>query len=499
MAAKIITARDCQPFYKGYKKGLANAIWYKEGTSKIPDEVKILTKFLSSIVPVSIYADDSKYADADSKLAYSPYETQPYPFEKEDDSFSYQRVWQAGRYIGTTQIDGCTVNIEPRFGNGWLEYLLADVFHFRLTKSENERDRNSWNELMRRIFWHLWVNKFSVANQYGLPRRTAKRIHQGIQIRGRLNARKSIFPFFMKHQVVSEYWEKEVDDAICRIVYKAYSILAQRDMKKSAVPSQIQESLNDLYSLYQGHPISVSPHDYHGISYKSIYLSWKPLVDFSWQIIQQDSLCKHKNVKGESFSLFLDMAEIWEAFLRKKLGDGFANDGWRVLSIEECTFQIYRGKFYQRDIIPDIILEREQNGQKEYMVFDAKYKRMRANKEAKSYDVDRTDLFQIHTYIQYVEHHLGHVIVGGLLYPLTKTAQDEEGNEVEIVIDENRFHSEHLFGWEERNNANDTIFIIDGVYCPESNNDDEETIKNEMERYVEEMINRIKKYVPSPN
>ena len=111
----------------------------------------------------------------------------------------------------------------------------------------------------------------------------------------------------MKRQVVSEYREKEVDDAICRIVYKAYSILAQRDMRKSAVPSQIQESLNDLYSLYQGHPISVSPRDYHDISYKSIYLSWKPLVDFSWQIIQQDSLCKPKNVKGESFSLFLDM------------------------------------------------------------------------------------------------------------------------------------------------------------------------------------------------
>ena len=138
MAAKIITASDCQPFYKGENKGLANAIWYKDGVSKIPDEVKILTKFLASIVPVSIYADDSKYADADSKLAYSPYETQPYPFKIEDGSFSYQRVWQAGRYVGTTQIDGYTIIIEPRFGNGWLEYLLADVFHFRLTKSDNK-------------------------------------------------------------------------------------------------------------------------------------------------------------------------------------------------------------------------------------------------------------------------------------------------------------------------------------------------------------------------
>ena len=478
MAAKIITARDCQPFYKGDNKGLANAIWYKEGTSKIPDEVKILTKFLSSIVPVSIYADDSKYADADSKLAYSPYETQPYPFEKEDNSFCYQRVWQAGRYIGTTQIDGCTVNIKPRFGNGWLEYLLADVFHFRLTKSENERDKNSWNELMRHIFWHLWVNKFTVANQYGLPRRTAKRIHQGIQIRGRLNARKSIFPFFMKHQVVSEYWEKEVDDAICRIVYKAYSILAQRDMRKSAVPSQIQESLNDLYSLYQGHPISVSPHDYHGISYKSIYLSWKPLVDFSWQIIQQDSLCKHKNVKGESFSLFLDMAEIWEAFLRKKLGEGL--EGWRVWSVEECEQKVYGNTFFGRIIIPDIVLQRVGNdGKDEFLVFDAKYKQMRGNKD----DVDRSDFFQIHTYIQYVQHHLGNVVLGGLLYPLS------------LDVDENRFHSEELYGC----NGNDNIpFIVDGVYCDEKEIEEKSKdgeLPELMQGRVEAMIRRIQKMI----
>lgn len=474
MAAKIIKASDCQPFYKGENKGLANAIWYKDGVSKIPDEVKILTKFLASIVPVSIYADDSKYADADSKLAYSPYETQPYPFKIEDGSFSYQRVWQAGRYVGTTQIDGYTIIIEPRFGNGWLEYLLADVFHFRLTKSGNERDKSNWNELMRRIFWHLWVNKFTVANQYGLPRKTAKRIHQGIQIRGHLNARKSILPFFIKRQVVSEYREKEVDDAICRIVYKAYSILAQRDMRKSAVPSQIQESLNDLYSLYQGHPISVSPRDYHDISYKSIYLSWKPLVDFSWQIIQQDSLCKHKNVKGESFSLFLDMAEIWEAFLRKKLGEGL--EGWRVWSAEECEQKVYGNTFFGRIIIPDIVLQRVGNdGKDEFLVFDAKYKQMRGNKD----DVDRSDFFQIHTYIQYVQHHLGNVVLGGLLYPLS------------IDANENRFHSVKLYGCNGKENI---PFIVDGVYCNEeeiSKMSKTEKVSKIMNDRVTAMIARI--------
>ena len=462
----IIKAKDCLPFFIGKEEIAEKAISNMNG-----NEAKVLTNFLASIIPVSIYADDSKYADVDNKLAYNPFETQPSSLKNKEGFYSDYRVWRAGRYIGTTQIGSSTIEIKPRFGNGWLEYLLADVFHFRLTKSENERDKSSWNELMRRIFWHLWVNKFTVANQYGLPRRTAKRINQVIQIRGHLNARKSILPFFMKRQVVSEYREKEVDDAICRIIYKAYSILVQRDMRKSAVPSHIQESLNDLYSLYQGHPISISPRDYHDISYKSIYLSWKPLVDFSWQIIQQDSLCKHKNVKGESFSLFLDMAEIWEAFLRKKLGEGL--EGWRVWSAEECEQKVYGNTFFGRIIIPDIVLQRVGNdGKDEFLVFDAKYKQMRGNKD----DVDRSDFFQIHTYIQYVQHHLGNVILGGLLYPLS------------VDVDEKRFHSEELFGC----NGKDKIpFIVDGIYCSETDD------KDSMEKSVEAMINRIKNVLAS--
>lgn len=471
-----ITAKDCLPFFIGKEEIAEKTISNMNG-----NEANVLTSFLASIIPVSIYSDDSKYADADNKLAYNPFETQPSSLRNKEGFYSDYRVWKAGRYIGTTQIGSSTIEIKPRFGNGWLEYLLADVFHFRLTKSENERDKSNWNELMRRIFWHLWVNKFIAANQYGLPRRTAKRTHQGIQIRGHLNARKSILPFFMKRQVVSEYREKEVDDAICRIVYKAYCILAQRDMRKSTTPSQIQESLNDLYSLYQGHPISVSPRDYHDISYKSIYLSWKPLVDFSWQIIQQDSLSKHKNVKGESFSLFLDMAEIWESFLRKKLGEGLADEGWRVWSVEECHRTIYEKTFYKRDIIPDIIL---QKGDK-YIVFDAKYKRMRGEKKnAKESDVDRADLYQIHTYIQYVQHHLGKVVLGGLLYPL------------EVDVDESAFHSKQLFGCDAKVDNNEPIpFIIDGIYCNEKeiNNKKPEEIAEEVGKRVEDMINRIKK------
>ena len=129
------------------------------------------------------------------------------------------------------------------------------------------------------------------------------------------------------------------------------------------------------------------------------------------------------------------------------------------------------------------------------MVFDAKYKRMRINKESKGYDVDRTDLFQIHTYIQFVEYHLGHVVVGGLLYPLTQKVQDNEGNEVEFKIDTDRFHSADLHGKESGKYSN-TSFIIDGVFCSESD-DADGNYKDAMDENVTDMIGRIKRHIDS--
>lgn len=492
--ANKIAARDCMPFVIKKERPCSkdNIIPQNSDKKDLNAYIKVLTQFVDSIIPVSIFNDNSLKDDVESKLAYSPFENQPLVFRKDNEDETV-RAWQAGRYVGSARIGDTIIEITPRFGEEWLKYVLYDIFNFKLTKSEDSKTTGEQNPLMLRILWHIWVRKFAEADQYGLPRSTVKRIHQGIQTRGHLNIRKSIFPFFTKRQVVSEYREKEIDDAICEIVYKAYGILMNRNIKNPNVPSQIQDTLNSLHTHYKGKAISVTEQDYQDVNYKSIYLSWKPLVDFSWQIIKQDSLFKKTNKpKGESFSIFFDMAEIWETFLRKKLGEGFADDGWRVLSVEECKYKIYQGKFFERLIIPDIILTRtSEKGESEYMVFDAKYKRMRINK-SKGYDVDRTDLFQIHTYIQFVEHHLGHVVVGGLLYPLTQKVQDNEGNEVEFKIDTDRFHSADLYG-KERGKYSNTSFIIDGVFCSKS--DDAEGNVGAMDTNVTEMIDRIKNYL----
>jgi hypothetical protein len=104
----------------------------------------------------------------------------------------------------------------------------------------------------------------------------------------------------------------------------------------------------------------------------------------------------------------------------------------------------------------------------EVAVWDAKYKRMKG----RYFDVDRSDFFQIHTYIQYQLNHKA-VKAGGLLYPISTTPNFDE------------YQSPNLIN-EEGVKMN---FSIDGIELAEK-------VENEHHRQSEvEFINRIIKSI----
>lgn len=479
--SSIIKVKDCSPFPKGGEQAIKKLCEYFE---KIRDDCK---------------DDDEPIASLRTTKFDGEIQTQ----------------WWAGRYIGLAKIavgkQQYEISIRPRFGQFFLLAILEDLYNIKVARHDGEIDlSNVWfSSLLNILRRRIWVDKCAMANRYGLPRKNEKREHQGVVLRGALDVGRTIMPWMMKREVCTNVYEKTFDDNICRIVYEAHRILSKnvienkvgssRQRKKNnqrsnvnigfSMPSIVQDTINTLNSQYKGTAFNLTEADYQRICYKSIYATWKPLVDFSWSVIRNRQL-GYRSSEKQTECVFVDMAEIWEAFLRKKLGEGFPD--WRVLSVEECTRSVYSGQFYKRDIIPDIILEKD--GQ--YMVFDAKYKRMRGIKaNTKDSDVDRTDLFQIHTYIQYVERNMGHVVVGGLLYPITKKGKDDEGKDFENTsIDTQSFHSDNLFGLEGLQNSQKTAFIIDGIYCSE--NQDYEMQKSDIEKEVNAMIDRINQRLP---
>jgi 5-methylcytosine-specific restriction endonuclease McrBC regulatory subunit McrC len=493
MPMSEIKARDCLPFENENDKVIRQLCEYFASTDYSKDDDERIASLRTSLCVVG-----------DGQPA------------------TIQTRWWAGRYIGLAKIaiprgtgfSWFDISIRPRFGEQFLLSIIDDVYNIKIGthdgESKAEYSTEWFSALLNLLRRRMWVDKCSKANRYGLPRTNIKREHQGAVMHGAIDVRRTIMPWLMKKEVATHTYEKTLDDTICRIVYEAHRVLSKkvitnRKKKKKdsnaigfgfSMPPTVQDTINTLNSQYKGTVFDLTENDFKRIRYKSIYVSWKPLVDFSWAVIREKEL-GYKSANNMSECVFVDMAEIWESFLRKKLGEGFADDGWRVLSVEECTYQIYKGKFYQRDIIPDIILEREQNGQKEYMVFDAKYKRMRGIKSSLKYsDVDRSDLFQIHTYIQYVQHNMGKVVVGGLLYPITQKGTNDDGTAFENTdIDLQSYHSFHLFGDE---NNETPPFIIDGILCPEVEDDktvNEQNVKDssrKMDENIKKMIGRIK-------
>ena len=411
--------------------------------------------------------------------------------------------WWAGRYIGIAHLlipkpradyKQVKISIRPRFGENFLLALIEDVYNIKTPKQEADIETNYSNEwfsaLLRLLRRKMWIDKCAKANRYGLPRKTVKREYKGVTLHGAIDVRHTIVSWQSHKEVCTFTYEKAMDEQIGKILYEANRILTKdaisfQQRKKSknsknnknsvfgfSVPSVVQDTINLLNIQYKGMIFDVRENDYKRIRYKSIYQSWKPLVDFSWDVIcgKQSSFKASESI---SDCVFIDMAEIWEAFLRKKLGEAFRNDGWRVLTVEECKFVIYQNTFYERSIIPDIIMERDGK----YIVFDAKYKRMLGIND----DVDRTDLFQIHTYVQYVERCMGEVVLAGLLYPITSEQ-----------VNEDTYHSISLFG---KNKGNRSPFIIDGIVCKENDKDSIITIeaqKENIDNNVDAMIKRIK-------
>ena len=489
MSLYVLEAKDCLPFE------------IKGGNKKPIIVDTAMRQFCNYWYKTDGYSNDDDYL-ARMKTTQT--------FDSENPSTQ----WWAGRYIGIARLKvpsnstfhRINISIRPRFGENFLLAILEDLYNIKIGQHDAIVTQSSewFSSLLHLLQKRMWVEKCSKANRYGLPRTNVKREHQGATLRGALDVRRTIKPWLIKQEICSNTFEKVLDERICKIVYEAHRILSQnivsQEKKKVkspnsnvgfgfSMPPTVQDIINSLNAQFKGTQFGYKENDYQRIRYKSIYLSWKPLVDFSWSVIRGRQLgCSASDTQTEC--VFVDMAEIWESFLRKKLGEGLREDGWRVLSVEECRFEIYKGKFYQRDIIPDIILEHERDGLKEYMVFDAKYKRMRGVRANVKYsDVDRLDLFQIHTYIQFVQRHLGKVILGGLLYPISKKGINDDGTLYEYsesdVIDTTLYHSDNLFGVEGKDNSHKIPFIVDGIYCSENDN------KDKLDSSVRAMINRI--------
>lgn len=389
-------------------------------------------------------------------------------FQADDDSklaeYDYRKYcWRAGRFVGEAifkhKSETYKITIKPRFGEKLLLRMLEEIFNIQITKSASQQNKSlDWQHYIKRIIAFIWLQKLANANLHGVPKTQIQKQHKGQTIRGRLNVRKSIKPLHQNDEIISTFREKQIDKQIGQIIFQAYQILkTDFEIGKINIPDSAQEAINQIHSNIQRKE-HISESDYKNIRYKEIYLSWKPVVDLSWDIIKRKQFSLKQDKAKKGFGFFIDMAEVWEQYLRAILKKNLSPYGWRYKNEKQIA---YKGHFFQRELIPDLVFQKEN----EVAVWDAKYKRMTGHR----FDVDRSDFFQIHTYIQY---HFN-VKTGGLLYPISTTPNYEN------------YQSPNLFN----EFGTKTKFAIDGIEMQELN-EQENPKKKEME-FIKRIISHI--------
>ena len=350
-----------------------------------------------------------------------------YPIELSEDSFAFvnyrdpekyengkRRVW-TGRWVGRVSYQpekgkNVILEVKPRFGDYSVFTMIEEGFSCNLVSSNSKLvSSDSEESLVQKLIPFIWASKLSHANQYGVPHSDFSQVHKGISIKGRLDVRKSIIPLFRQHEVVSVKREKRIDEPIAQIILQVYKKIGKT--LGNRISPNAEFALNAFASA-QYPKRTISESEYRKIRYKPIYLSYKDVVDFSWQILK--STKKSEEIGGgKALTGFLDMAEIWEIYLRTLLRNSFPN--WHVLDRKSSTFDAYENTFWKRKIIPDIVMEKGDD----VVVFDAKWKKMDGkNNDVEHSDLDRSDFFQIHSYIDYFKAQGKKVVLAGLLYPL---------------------------------------------------------------------------------
>lgn len=346
----------------------------------------------------------------------------------------------ANRYIGKTSIKvngkNWILDISPRFGKDTLNWLFGEIYNFKLLSTSGRASKEFDDNILLIVLTYLWLYNLSEANRYGLPRNKIRETYVSNKVRGRLDIRKSIISYKTQKKLVSTYNKKVYDDNVIRLLKFTLEHLKKSNsgfskLKKSDSAKDAISHLNKVTLARR----RFTHNDFSNIKLGSIYQSYGRIIDLSWNILQNtasNEIIDDSNEK--TLGTFLDMAEIWEKFLKKVLGEKLT--GWKDITPEEI-YVYDKGSLLNQKMIPDIVFQRGDT----VLVIDAKYKRMVGSRK----DIDREDFFQIHTYMHYYEQ-TGKKVIGGLVYPITGDFSYDNLNTSQQLFGKNDQHKYFVDG-----------------------------------------------------
>ncbi|MBT6477843.1 MAG: restriction endonuclease [Gammaproteobacteria bacterium] len=302
-----------------------------------------------------------------------------------------------GNLIGFVKRGDYSLKISSRFGDAFLQYIIADADGFLELENiggESHSDGYEW------LLAYLWNIKFKRAYRLGLPKTYITKNDRISRVRGTIDA-VDYFRNNTSGKYLCSYREHSYDSPATSLFIKAYEAVEHYSFCQ-----RTRNVYNAFLTANQGvkrsrQEILRTPHFTN-----PFYNDYNVLIDLSKQVIGQQG--SDFDSQHDSSAFFFDISMLFEYFIRKLI----KRDGVRLLSKFEQRYEIPAGALgsYMRKLEPDLVFESDGG----LYVFDVKYKAFDPQ-----FGVKREDLFQLHTYIgQYGN---GALINGcGFVYPISE-------------------------------------------------------------------------------
>lgn len=362
-------------------------------------------------------------------------------FAKENRDSSKKYIVQTGLFAGVVYHNNCQFNITTRYGKAFLNRMLNYVNDIYVDNQDTLAEQSDDTNEFQNIIAYLFIQSLERASVLGLPKTYQTLSQHGHKVRGKIDVNaylKNNIPFTGK--ITTSYREQIYVQEIIDVLYACCLQL------ESNYGNTIKRKLLGVHQLLMQHYSGRYPQNStiqkaksHSVLSNPMFEGYKKVLRYAEIILKEKSLQLDLDSNLSTKGYLFDIAQLFEVYLEKLLNRHF--EDWYVTGQEEI--HTYEPMFYGRRMYPDIVMRHKHS--KDIIVLDAKFKNMLLRKE----DVDRSDFYQIHSYIQYYQ---PHVLFGGLIYPI--------GNNLNTT----KAHSNNLFGKSQLGNG----FIVDGIAADES-------------------------------
>ncbi|MBP1840523.1 5-methylcytosine restriction system specificity protein McrC [Formosa algae] len=369
---------------------------------------------------------------------------------------------QTGLFAGIVYHKGYQFNINTRYGDAFLRRMLNFVNDIFVDDVDVNATKNNKKNNFLFILAYLFIQSLEKAAVLGLPQEYQTFTQTSNKVRGKIDLNsylKNHMPF--KGEITTTFREQTYIKEIIDVLYLALLKLEKsfgKEIHKRLMG--VQTLLKQNYSGTYATQETIRKAKQHRVLNNPSFFSFKKVLEYAEIILLDQSMDPSTNIKNKTAGYLFDISQLFEIYLEKLLAHNF-ND-WEVTS--QTELQLYQGLFYGRKMFPDLVMKHKYSNK--IIVFDAKFKNMRLEGR----DLDRSDFYQIHTYIQYYE---PNVLFGGLIYPCSEPLMTQNA------------HSPNLFG-----HNSSTHFIVDGIYVNESMSM-EDILENELDfvSRIEVLIN----------